>query len=514
MLLAKLRSFGFAVLWTSLLLGSLPALAEEDSWVFATAVTGPMERVEACFEELGAPLPRFLQREAIEEDMAFIGPGGLRAGGSLGMSMGPGEPGSTNPGTLLFFPVKPDVLPVSKLISRGAKLLEGSSDAVRIKGTLLRRAKGFVVIGGSEEGIVDLKPLAIEERLAAPGLLADIELDFGRWRTEHPSSFYQLLSSRRPGSDEGDGTHTSSLGKRLGMQIYEKLVGRVRLTLTDAGSSLRLSTSLEPLAPGDISMPKPAFPSPVLGRLDIAYSSTEGAQWLHGMAEEFVLAMDKDGIFDKAVRDGVDTTEVQDLFKEAIEIFWIADSVSLAVEHVKGKLIYHQVNQYRSPADFTTRLTSVVKRLNAFDKRNNRRPSFGLTTYKIAGARITRITRSQGKHALDIAESGTTVRIVAAADTQRRLPTLLELPDEGTLTSGFSGSFDPSAAAKAYIAEGKYLPLALSHWPDGASGKLITWSTRAEGQAAVVDLDVPKPVAQVLLQFLGGSGFGMSSTEL
>jgi hypothetical protein len=82
------------------------------------------------------------------------------------------------------------------------------------------------------------------------------------------------------------------------------------------------------------------------------------------------------------------------------------------------------------------------------------------------------------------------------------MPPLLKLPDDGTLTSGFSGAFDPSAAVDAYLASGGYLPLPL-RTREGLRGQLITWTTSAEGPAAVVDFDVPTPLAQAFLQLLG-----------
>lgn len=512
MISAMLRARGLAVVWAVLLVGGSPALAQDGSWAFSTMVTGPLDRVEACFEELDVPLPGFLQRATHEEGLPFIGTGGLRGDGSLGMSMGPGEPGSPMPGTILFFPVNKDVAPLSQFTSSGAQLLSEGGDTVRAKSTLLRRTPGFLAMAGTEEGILAVQPQAIEERLAAPGLLAEIDIDFKRWRTSHPSSFEKLRSA--PPRNSEDLSHSAALGHKLGMRIYEHLE-RAHLTLTNAGSSLRVSARLDPLAPGELSLPRPAFPRAVVSRFDIAFSSTESTRFLHGVAEEFMGALVNDGIFASAERAGVSTHEVRALFKEAIEIFWIADAVSIGIEPLDGRIAYHQVNQYRGPSDFTARLTAVVKKINAFDKRHRRKPSFVISTYKASGVRITRIVESSGKskRAMDIAESGTTVRIVTAADTQRRLPEVLELPEEGTFSAGFSGAIDASAAAKAYVAGGGYLPVSLSYWPDSASGQLITWTTRAEGETAVVDVDFPKPVVQVLLQHLGGGIFGTRSSE-
>ena len=102
---------------------------------------------------------------------------------------------------------------------------------------------------------------------------------------------------------------------------------------------------------------------------------------------------------------------------------------------------------------------------------------------------------------MDFVDSGTTVRLVASGDTQRRVPGLLKLPASGTLTSGFSGALIPSAAVDAYMASGGSMPLLL-RTRVGVRGQQITWTTRAEGAAAVVDLDVPQPLAQAMLQLL------------
>src|SRR4051794_19883307 len=106
MLPALLRSLGGAVLWSCLLLISLPARAQESSAAYASAMTGPLERVEACFKDLGVvQMPNMLRREAIEKSFPMIGPEGLRGTGSLGMRMGPSEPGSPRPTAVLLFPI-------------------------------------------------------------------------------------------------------------------------------------------------------------------------------------------------------------------------------------------------------------------------------------------------------------------------------------------------------------------------------------------------------------------------
>jgi hypothetical protein len=251
MLPATPRTLGAAILWTLVLLGSRPALAQEDSWAYVTLVTGPLERVEASFEELGAPLPRFLRRETYETEGSFIGPGGLRGAGSLGMRSGAGDPDSTRPSVLMFLPVQRDVAPLQEFTARGARLLPDSSDTVRIKSTLIRRTRGFLLMGESKAGVSEAEPLALEERLAAPGLLGEIDVNLDRWRKTDPSSFYQLIVAGR--SADADPSHAAALGQGLAARIYERLLNRVRLTLTYAGSALRLRADLDPLAPGELA---------------------------------------------------------------------------------------------------------------------------------------------------------------------------------------------------------------------------------------------------------------------
>ena len=533
---AVLRSPLATFVWTWLLLGSLTAFAQEASappkaaepkaaepqspaqsspWAYIFVATGPLERVEAAFAELGVPLPKALDREALERDFAFIGPGGMRAAGSLGMLMGPGDPGSTEPSGVLLFPVNRNVAPLKDFIAMGGRVLPDASDTVRLKGTYFRRTRGFLLTGPNEAYITHADPLAREEHLSAPGTLAEIDVDLDRWRKTDPSTFYPLLADKE--SDPGDdASHVYALGRSLGTRVYERLLSRVRLTLVDGGTSLRLSVGLEPLAPGEIApLPRPAFPSSVIGRVDIAYSSSESSQWLQGVTEEFMNAAEKDSLFAEAERAKINVDQMRAVMKEAFEIFCIADAVSIAVEPTKGgKLVYHQVNQYRSPSNFTARVTAVLEKLQELDRQGGgREAGFGFTTYKAAGARVTRLTFPGKKsHTIDFVDSDSTVRIVVSADTQRRLPALLKLPANGTLTSGFSGTFDPSAAVDAYVASGGHLPLPLRARV-GLRGQQITWTTRAEGTAAVVDFEVPKPLAQAFLQLLGSRTVDLEASD-
>jgi hypothetical protein len=516
--------------WTWLLLGSLSASAQPKTsepkaagpkatesqtaepasgtqvpaWAYLFVATGPVERVEAAFAELGVPLPQTLSREHLEEAFPFIGPGGIRAGGSIGMLMGAGEPGSTEPAGILLFPVTKDAALLKGFTSMGGRVLPEASDTVKLKGTYFRRTQGFLLTGPKGEYIVDAAPLALEEGLTGPGTLAEVDVDLERWRKNDPATFYPLLSDKET-PPAGEARHVYALGRSLGTRVYERLLNRVRLTLLDNGTSLRLRMGLEPLAPGEIApLPKPAFPASIIGRLDIAYASPESSQWLQSITEEFMNAAEKDGLFAEAEKAKLNVEQTRALIKEILETFCIADAISLAVEPVKGgKLVYHQVNQYRTPANFTARLSGMLEKIHELDRQGSGRGSgIGLTTYTAGSTRISRLTFPGKKNlTVDFVDSGTTVRLVASGDTQRRVPALLKLPASGTLTSGFSGAFDPSAAVDAYMASGGSMPLPL-RTRVGVRGQQITWTTRAEGAAAVVDLDVPKPLAQAMLQLL------------
>lgn len=502
-----------AALGAWLLLGSLPALAQEASWAYIKAMTGPLERIEACFEELGVPQPKALSREAIENEMPFIGPEGLRGTGTLGMWMGPGEPGSTKPGGVLIFPVNPDAAKLKEFTSRGARPVSGSSDTVRIKGTFLRRTEGFLLMGPMEKYITHLDAKAAQKHLSAPGMLAEVDIDLDLWRKIDPSTFYSIMQDKDEESSPGF-RHAEELGRSMVMRVYEKQLNRLRLALMDGGTSLHLRVGLEPFAPGEIApLPRPSFPNGVIGRVDIAYSSAESSQWLKEVTEAIMNAAEKDNLFANLERARVNVDQVRALFKEAFEIFWIADAISIAVEPLRGQMIYHQVNQYRSPGDFTARLAAVVKKINELDRQHgSHKGSLGLTTYNAAGARISRLIFPNGKLTLDFVDSETTVRIVAASDTRRRLPELVKAPADGTLTSGFSGALDVNAMVDAMIASGTRLPLPLRS-RESLRGQLITWTTTAEGKAATVDFDVPKPLVQAFFQLAGSRPFEVEAED-
>jgi hypothetical protein len=498
-----------------LLLCSLPAFAQGSPWAYVTAMTGPLDRIEACFEELGVPQPKALRRETIEDEMPFIGPGGLRGTGTLGMWMGPGEPGSTKPGGVLIFPVNPDAAKLKEFTSRGARPVSGSSDTVRIQGTFLRRTEGFLLMGPMEKYITHLDPMAAQEHLSAPGTLAEVDINFDLWRKTDPSTFYSIMQDKDEDEEPAPSfRHAEELGRSMVMRVYEKQLSRMRLTLMDGGTSLHLRVGLEPFAPGEIApLPRPAFPHGIIGRVDVAYSSAESSQWLKEVTEELMNAAEKDNLFANLERKRVNVDQVRALFKEAFEIFWIADAISIAVEPLRGQMIYHQVNQYRSPGGFTARLAAVVKKINELDRQQgSRKGGLGLTTYNASGVRISRLTFPSGKLTLDFVDSETTVRIVAASDTRRRLPDLIKAPADGTLTSGFSGALDVNAMVDAMIASGTRLPLPLRS-RESLRGQLITWTTTAEGRAATVDFDVPKPLVQAFLQLAGSRPFEMEASE-
>lgn len=518
-----LRSLCAAVLWLGLLLGDRPVLAEEvpapaktpepvkaseQPWAYVTLMTGPLERIEASFKELGMALPNPLRREYLERTFSFIGPGGLRGSGSLGVRMGAGEPGDHAPSPIMLFPVEPEVMPLKKLTAAGISLLPGSTDTFRLnKGVLLRRTPGFLLLGAQgQQGLLAFEPELLEDRLSAPGLLAELDVNLALWRKTDPAMFYRLLNAP-DASEKHDTSHVTELGRGLGMRIYERLLDRVRLSLTDAGASLRLRLALEPLAPGEIApLPRPAFPSTVLGRVDIVYSSMQASHWIEGMTEQFLDAAERDNLFSSADHTRLDVEQFRAVIKESFTLLWTADAISIALEPMKGgKVIYHQVNQYRSPAGFTERMAALVKKWNELEAPSGHHAErIGFTTATLSGVRTTRLTLPDHTLTLDFAETDTTVRMVIAQDTRRRLPALFKAPEEGSLSSAFSGMFDPNAAVDAYLAEGKLLPFPLRlRAREDLRGQRITWTTHAEGSAAVVDVDVPKPLAQTFLQAQG-----------
>ena len=152
---------------------------------------------EAAFAELGVPLPQMLSREHLEESFPFIGPGGIRAGGSIGMLMGAGEPGSTEPAGILLFPVNKEAALLKGFTSLGGRVLPEASDTVKLKGTYFRRTEGFLLTGPKGEYIVDAAPLALEEGLTGAGMLAEVSVDLDAGaRTIPPPSIRSSRTSR------------------------------------------------------------------------------------------------------------------------------------------------------------------------------------------------------------------------------------------------------------------------------------------------------------------------------
>ncbi|MBZ4420942.1 hypothetical protein [Myxococcus sp. RHSTA-1-4] len=488
-----------------LLLGGPPALAQEQqekaSGAYLSAMTGPLERVEATAEELGIPLPSFLRREFIEGDLPFLGPGSLRAAGSLGMWMGPTEPGADSPNATMLFPLKPGVAPLRDFLDRGARRLSPKSDTVERGGYFFRRTEGFLLMGASKVDITTVDPEAVGKRLGAPGVLAEVDLDLDRWRTTDPASFRQMLSQGDPSDGAGN---AEALGNAIGTRLIEKLVDRVHLTVMDAAPTpaLRLRVALEPLAPEEAApFPRPSFPRTSVGRVDITYASTETSRWMLGLTDDLLDAVEKDNGFADAAKAGIRPDQMRALFKELFGVFWVADSLSMAVEPSGSGFIYHQVNQYRQPADFTARLNTVLKGFRDADKKAIRRNKklFASTTYTAGGARITRVALPDNLN-LDFVDSGTMVRITVAQDKERHLPALLNAPSEGSIASIFSGSVDTGALLAAFPEARKGLPPALALTLDSLRGQLISWNTRPEGKAAVMELEVPKQLIQAVFR--------------
>lgn len=508
---AFFRASLLSCLGAALLLGGLPVLAQEEtSSAYVSAMTAPLERVEASAEELGIALPMFLRREVIEDKLPFLGAGSLRGDGSVGVWISPSLPSAREPIYTFFWPVTQDAVPLRLFTDRGAQRLSPTSDTVERQGTFFRRVKGFLLAGPSNEDITAADPQAAAMRLSAPGVLAELIVDLERWRTTDPDIFREMMSDQEPPAD-GEQAPVEAFGKVLREPYLWRRVDRLHLTLLDAAPVpvLRLQAALEPLAPGAITpFPKPAFPSASLGRVDIVYASSETSQWVLGALDEHMADMERDNQFAEAIRAGINPSDVQAVLREIHRVLWVADAISLALEPSGGKVLYHQVNQYRRPAHFTARLHTLLKRYKALERKaRENSPFFRSTTYKVNGTRITRVALPNNL-TLDFADSGTTVRLVIAQDSRRHLPALLNAPASGSVSSTFSGRVEPGALLAAFPSLRSKLPptLALAATlDDDLRGQVISWETRPEGTAAVVDFQVPKLLIHSFFQSRSGA---------
>jgi hypothetical protein len=447
-----------------------------------------MDRFESWAQEMEMPVPELVQRGYIETNFPIIGEGGLRRSGPMTIYFSPRLRGSEKPTVTLVFPLTEGASPVEQLIQAGARQVPGRPGMVVRRNIAFREADGFLVVGPDPQVVagIDLRPLA--QRLARAGTLAEVDVDLARWRTTDPGTFHEILrnksSTRFPFLDTS-GDH-------------------LRLTLADAGSSVRLSVEMEPIPLGESpTFPKPGFPANRIGRVDFAYPTASASRWMLSVLPAVLDEMEKDKKRE-ASQAVSHSAPLRAVVEDAVDTIWTADAVSMALERSGSQVVYHQVNQYRQPAGFTARLRSLLDEAN----RNLDNERLTMTTYGSGAATISRVSSSLDPWTIDFVDTGTTVRLVVANDARRRLPDVLALPAEGTISTLCTGTVDPGAALFAFA---DALPPSVARAmaaPLSREGS-INWSSRSVGKAAVVDLSVTKSLAR----FLGRLGMEVASKE-
>jgi hypothetical protein len=469
---------------------------------YLSALTGPVDQVQAFLAQLGIPLPKEIEPAALEQMFGFIGAGGFRLSGSAGMLMGPPVPGTDKPNAIIVLPVNPQAATIKSFLDLGGVGIEGSNDTVKLNGTPFRRTEGYLMFGGSDTDILAIDPAAAAKRIADAKALAEIDIDFARFRTLDPAGFAKMLD----GMDDKDPNinHSRQLGRDTAKEFFKSKLDHLRMALSHADQSILLRTSMEPFVVGEARpVPKPAFPKASFGRMDIVYPTTESSLWVLTFADMIEKTVEQDGGFKGAIDSGATPEKIKGIMNSVIQIAWVADAISIAIEPAAGgKVVYHQVNQYRKPSDFTARVTAWVKDMNAMSKAPG--DKIDLSTYKAGDATVTRLLSAKEHSAVDFIDTGTTVRIVAAADEEKRIPALLQLPAAGTIVSVCAGSLDAGLMATTFR-DNPDSPLATMPKAQADAlvqafqGQNITWNTTGQGKSVIVDLNVPEQLVKSLM---------------
>ncbi|HYV49513.1 MAG TPA: hypothetical protein VFA20_31860 [Myxococcaceae bacterium] len=464
------------------------APAPVPSTAFFSMSAASMDRFEAWAEEMELPVPELVQRGYIETNFPIIGEGGLRRSGPLTIYFSPRMRGSDKPTVTLVFPLTAGASPVERLIQAGARPVPDRPGMAVRRNIAFREAEGFLVVGPDPQVVASLDLRSLAQRLGRAGTLAEVDVDLARWRTTDPGTFHEIIRNK-------SSSH---------FPFLDTTGDHLRLTLADGGTSVRLSVEMEPIPLGESpSFPKPGFPANRIGRVDFSYPTADASRWMLSVLPAVLDEMEKDKKRE-ASQAVSHSSALRAVVEDAVDTIWTADAVSMALERSGSQVVYHQVNQYKQPAGFTARLRTLLDEAN----RNLDNEKLTMSSYGSGATTITRVSSSLDPWTIDFVDTGTTVRFLIANDAKRRLPDVLALPAEGTISTLCTGTLDPGAALFAFADQ---LPPSVARamaTPLSREGS-ISWSSHSSGKATVVEVSVTKSLAR----FLGRLGMEVVSKE-
>lgn len=497
-----------------------PAPAAEPALVMSASVAS-IDKVAAFAKEVGLGDLPFVSTKFIEDQMPFIGPGGLAGDRPVGLLLYAGPGVDLEKAATFVLPVNPGKAELKTFLDGGAKPVDGRTDLVTLEGLGFRRTADLFVFGQMPSAVAAVREDALSAAYAGGGeTLARVDLDVAAVKRAIPERYEQFFATLNdPGRGRGENNEVEQAAAGLVVRPM-RAVDRLALTLVRAeGGKLRVGLVAVPFPlPQDppAKFVRPHFPKATLFRADLAYPP---AKAFARLTETVGQLIDLDPAF--AARPKSEQELIHALSGELMKLLFAGEAGSLGVEVVAGNPVVYWVTRHSAgaPPDLEAAAKSVAARAQAVEKisKGARHRLVTYARYALGGeqgaAAETMAERlvlfDDGKPVLylDAVRRNATLLMALAPNDGRYVERLLPLKDAGEAAALASGWLDLSAFAAANLLpdakESGLGETAVKELKRAVQGQRLAWTISPDGGALRVDLDVPAELLKAVAQAVG-----------
>jgi hypothetical protein len=481
-----------------------PATAPTDPTLVISASAASLDKVAALTAELGIGNLPFFSTKVMEQQMPFIGPGGLAGDRPIGVLFYFGPQIDMEKSATFVLPVNPGKAELKTFLDNGAKPVAARTDLVTLEGVSFRRAKDQFIFGQMAGAVSAVREDALTAAHANDATnVARVDFDIEAFKKAFPDRHDAFFIDLDNLIDVSDFTGQAFSDLSLSAMRELNRIG-VSLSRGEAGA-LKLGINAEPVEVAKdavVKFPRPGFPAGTVFRADIAYPP---AKAFSRVTHAFTAIVEKQPTFTTLT--APQQQQARGLISRVSHLFLGGETASLGLERIDGQpVVYWMVRGAGAVTDVEREMREIVEQTAEVTKLMKIANPFAPATSYVAAAGGVKVNRlvllEEGKPGLHIdavqREGAVMMSIawVAGNFVERLLPLAVE-GEAGTLVSGW---VDLSALASTGLlpdAQAAGLdPKAVADLPAALKGQRLDWTISPDGTALRIDVNIPKVLLQ------------------
>jgi hypothetical protein len=499
-----------------------PAAPAAEPTLVMSASVASLAKVAALAKDVGLGEVPYLSTTFIEQQMPFIGPGGLAGDRPLGVLLYADGARVALEDTAIVLPVNAGKADLEGFVQSGGKPFDGRTDMVTLEGMGFRRGKDQFIFGPVPRAVAAVGEDALAAAYAGNELIARVDVDVAALKRAIPNQYEQFFAELDAGVEaEDDAADAARAGADLVIGTMRD-VTRIGLSLGRSGAgALRVGLSAEPFelpAPpaAAASFRRPGFPEGTLFRADFAHPPAKALAVVARIAK----LLEREAFFARA------TPAQQDQFRElaadVANLLLGGEAGSLGIDLVDGHPVVYWVTRHPAAGeagadqgrDLGRDVQAIADQAQALAKPAGARGRAMLTqdSYSAGeGERVHRLVLADEAGApelfLDAVQREGLVLMAIGTTDARHLERLLSLETDGSTTGLASGWIDlaalDAAGALPDADDSGLGEAAMKELKAALKGQRLEWTVSGGNGAARIDVDLPASLLQTLGKVTG-----------